>query len=98
MTQTCTNSEDQREQLLEDMKQQMQRIEENMKPTKRWWHYLGIKPVKPKFMFEIEGRPTFTEQQLAERRAFLDGYCAGRQDGDAGPAYKLWRKMRDYEE
>ncbi len=95
MTQTCTNSEDQREQLLEDMKQQIRMIEENSKPTKRWWHRF-IKPSPPAFLFEIEGRPTFTEEELAERRAFLDGFEAGRKDGDAGPAYKLWRRMKEH--
>ena len=85
------------EALRKDMVDTITMIEENSKPTKRWWHYLGIKPVQQKFTFEIEGRPTFTEEELAERRAFLDGFNEGRKDGDAHKAYKLWRKMRDFE-
>ena len=82
------------EALHEDMKRAISIIDENSKPTKRWWHAF-IKPTQPKTMFEIEGRPIFTEKELAERRAFLDGYSAGRTDGDCHEAYTLWRKMID---
>ena len=95
MTQTFSNREERNLQLKEDMIRTMQVIEENSKPTKRWWHYLGVKPVKPRFTFIIDGRPEFTAEELAERRAFLDGYDAGRVDGDSHKAYKLWAKMRE---
>lgn len=39
----------------------------------------------------------FSEQELAERRAFIDGYEAGRKDGSSKEAYRLWKKMRDSE-
>ncbi len=84
--------------LRQDMIDTITMIEKNSKPTKRWWHYLGIKPVKPRFTFIIDGRPEFTAEELAERRVFLDGYSAGRVDGDCHMAYKLWKKMRDNEE
>lgn len=76
-----------------EMRQIADRIEKINSPKKRWYEYLGVKPVKQRFTFEIEGRPVFTEQELAERRAFLDGYDAGRKDGDSHKAYKLWHKM-----
>ena len=84
------------EALHEDMKRVINVVEENSKPTKRWWHHI-IKPTQPKFLFDIEDRPTFTKEELAERRAFLDGFDAGRSDGDSHKAYKLWAKMRDSE-
>ena len=91
-----STTEERNEQMRDDMMRMMDIIEENSKPTKRWWHRFYT-PKQPQFTFEIEDRPTFTEQELAERRAFLDGYSAGRKDGDPGPAYKLWKKMRDHE-
>lgn len=36
----------------------------------------------------------FAEQELAERRAFLDGYEAGRKDSDSHKAYGLWRQLQ----
>ncbi len=82
------------EALKEDMKRVIDVVAENSKPTKRWWHYFK----KPTPMtFDIPGRPIFTEQELAERRAFLDGFDSGRKDGDSHEAYKLWKKMRDFE-
>lgn len=78
---------------VKEMREMTAKLEEINQPKKKWWEYLGIKPAKQKFMFEIEGRPKFTEQELAERRAFLDGFDAGRTDGDAHTAYKLWRKL-----
>jgi hypothetical protein len=100
MTTAYSRSTKERDEALrEDMKRVITVVEENSKPTKRWWHYLGIKPRQPAIKIEgIENLPTFTEQELAEKRAFLDGFNAGRTDGDPGPAYKLWRKMRDHEE
>lgn len=82
--------------LKEDMIRTIQVVEENSKPTKRWYHRF-YKPKQQEFMFEIEGRPVFTEQELAERRAFLDGYSSGRVDGDAHKAYKAWKTMKDSE-
>ena len=77
-----------------EMREISQKIAEINKPKKRWYEYLGVKPAQPKpFMFDIEGRPAFTDRELAERRAFLDGYENGRRDGDSHEAYKLWRKI-----
>ena len=78
---------------MKEMRDITQKIAEINKPKKRWYEYLGVKPVKRKFSFEIDGRPQYTDQELAERRAFLDGFDAGRTDGDAHTAYKLWRKL-----
>ncbi len=75
----------------------MEKIEEINAPEKRWYHRFFPKKKQQPFVFQIEGRPEFTEQELAERRAFLDGYSAGRVDGDAHKAYRLWKKMRDNE-
>jgi hypothetical protein len=82
------------EALHEDMKRVINVVKENSKPTKRWWHV--FKKSSP-MTFDIPGRPTFTKEELAERRAFLDGYGEGRKDGDSHEAYKLWKKMRDFE-
>ena len=81
----------------QEMREISNKLAEIDKPKKRWYEYLGVKPVQQKFTFEIEGRIEFTEEELAERRAFLDGFNEGRKDGDAHKAYKLWRTMRDYE-
>lgn len=78
---------------VEELRQMSTKIEEINQSKKRWWHF--FKSPSP-HTFEIEGRPVFTEQQLAERRAFLDGYDAGRKDGDKHDAYNLWRKMIDH--
>jgi len=76
-----------------EMRRLANKLDEINQPKKRWYEYLGVKPVPRRFTFEIKDRPTFTEQELAERRAFLDGFDAGRTDGDAHTAYKLWRKL-----
>ena len=89
-----TSTKERNEQLRDDMERMMKIVEENSKPEKRWWHFF-FKPSQPEFTFDVEGRPTFTEQELAERRAFLDGYSAGRRDGNAHEAYKLWKRMQD---
>jgi len=94
---TSKTIEERKAALHQDMIDTITMVKENSKPTKRWWHYLGIKSSKPKFTFIIDG-PEFTVEELAERRAFLDGYSAGRTDGDSHKAYKLWQIMRDNEE
>ena len=81
----------------QEMREISNKLAEIDKPKKRWYEYLGVKPAQQKFTFAIEGRIEFTEEELAERRAFLDGFNEGRKDGDAHKAYKLWRTMRDYE-
>ena len=84
--------------LRQDMADTITMIEENSRPTKRWWHRFVTVRRHSWPQFEIKDRPVFTEEQLAERRAFLDGFDAGRADGDSHKAYRLWARMRDNEE
>lgn len=84
-----------------EMRRLANKLEEINTPKKRWWHFwLGIKPV-PKPMtsaiYEMTYGTTtpFTENEISERDAFLAGYEAGRRDGDAHAAHRLWLKIRE---
>ena len=89
-----STTEERDRQLRDDMIRMMNVVEENMQPTPRWWHRF-IKPKMERIVVEVpDNVHVLTEQEQAERRAFLDGYNAGRQDGDAGPAYKLWYRIK----